>query len=222
MLAGQEHRNQVPAGLPAGTYVAHKTGWVPGVAHDVALVRPDGLPPLRPDRLRSTDEAAGGDALRAQRRHQRRTSGRGGPREPHRERHHDAADHRRCTRRSSPRCAATTTAEHASSSGRRQRRRHAAAARRRRSGRSPASRWPAPRPASSGPLGPLSWPAATPTTWPACAAPSQRAVAAQPRRQGRGRRRAARPRRPPARVTAGPLLGGTDAAGADRRHPRRR
>lgn len=44
VLAGQEHRNQVPAGLPEGTYVAHKTGWVPGVAHDVALVRPDGRP----------------------------------------------------------------------------------------------------------------------------------------------------------------------------------
>ena len=40
VLAAQEHRDQVPAGLPAGTYVANKTGWVDGVAHDVALVRP--------------------------------------------------------------------------------------------------------------------------------------------------------------------------------------
>ncbi|NUR05584.1 MAG: serine hydrolase [Nocardioidaceae bacterium] len=40
VLAAQEHDEQVPAGLPAGTYVAHKTGWVDGVAHDVALVRP--------------------------------------------------------------------------------------------------------------------------------------------------------------------------------------
>ena len=41
VLAGQQHREQVPAGLPDGTYVANKTGWVDGVAHDVALVRPD-------------------------------------------------------------------------------------------------------------------------------------------------------------------------------------
>jgi beta-lactamase class A len=41
VLAAQEHRDQVPAGLPPDTYVANKTGWVDGVAHDVALVRPD-------------------------------------------------------------------------------------------------------------------------------------------------------------------------------------
>jgi beta-lactamase class A len=44
VLAAQEHREQVPAGLPAGTYVANKTGWVDGVAHDVALVRPERHP----------------------------------------------------------------------------------------------------------------------------------------------------------------------------------
>jgi len=44
VLAAQEHRDQVPAGLPVGTYVANKTGWVDGVAHDVALVRPEGRP----------------------------------------------------------------------------------------------------------------------------------------------------------------------------------
>ena len=45
VLAEQEHRDQVPAGLPEGVYVANKTGWVDGVAHDVALVRPeDGAP----------------------------------------------------------------------------------------------------------------------------------------------------------------------------------
>ena len=44
VLAGQEHREQVPAGLPQGTYVASKTGWVDGVAHDVALVRPEHHP----------------------------------------------------------------------------------------------------------------------------------------------------------------------------------
>ncbi len=41
VLAAQEHREQIPAGLPPGTYVANKTGWVDGVAHDVALVRPE-------------------------------------------------------------------------------------------------------------------------------------------------------------------------------------
>lgn len=41
VLAQQEHRDKIPAGLPQGTYVANKTGWVDGVAHDVALVRPD-------------------------------------------------------------------------------------------------------------------------------------------------------------------------------------
>jgi beta-lactamase class A len=45
VLAGQQHRDQVPAGLPEGVYVANKTGWVDGVAHDVALVRPVEGPP---------------------------------------------------------------------------------------------------------------------------------------------------------------------------------
>lgn len=44
VLADQQHRDQIPAGLPAGTYVANKTGWVDGVAHDVALVRPVSRP----------------------------------------------------------------------------------------------------------------------------------------------------------------------------------
>lgn len=46
VLASQQHRDKVPAGLPPGTYVANKTGWVDGVAHDVALVRPDGATPF--------------------------------------------------------------------------------------------------------------------------------------------------------------------------------
>lgn len=45
LLAVQEHRDKIPAGLPADTYVADKPGWVDGVAHDVALVRPDGGEP---------------------------------------------------------------------------------------------------------------------------------------------------------------------------------
>lgn len=46
VVADQEHRDKIPAGLPAGTYVANKTGWVDGVAHDVALVRPTGAAPF--------------------------------------------------------------------------------------------------------------------------------------------------------------------------------
>jgi beta-lactamase class A len=44
VLARQEHRDGIPRGLPAGTYVANKTGWVDGISHDVALVRPEDLP----------------------------------------------------------------------------------------------------------------------------------------------------------------------------------
>jgi beta-lactamase class A len=40
MLARQRHRNQIPAGLPAGLPIANKTGWIAGVSHDVCLVRP--------------------------------------------------------------------------------------------------------------------------------------------------------------------------------------
>ena len=44
VLARQEHRDGIPRGLPAGTHVANKTGWVDGVSHDVALVRPGDRP----------------------------------------------------------------------------------------------------------------------------------------------------------------------------------
>ena len=40
MLSRQQHLDQIPAGLPAGTPTASKSGWIPGVSHDVALVRP--------------------------------------------------------------------------------------------------------------------------------------------------------------------------------------
>jgi beta-lactamase class A len=45
MLADNENQANVPAGLPPGTYVAHKDGWVEGIAHDAALVRPTDAPP---------------------------------------------------------------------------------------------------------------------------------------------------------------------------------
>jgi beta-lactamase class A len=45
VMLGQTHRDGIPAGLPAGTRVANKTGWVDDHTHDVAVVRPpDGEP----------------------------------------------------------------------------------------------------------------------------------------------------------------------------------
>ena len=40
ILAAQEFNEEIPAGLPQGTRVAHKTGWITGVTHDAALVYP--------------------------------------------------------------------------------------------------------------------------------------------------------------------------------------
>ena len=43
ILAAQEHNDGIPAGLPPGTKVAHKTGWITGISHDAGIVyRPDG------------------------------------------------------------------------------------------------------------------------------------------------------------------------------------
>ena len=44
-LLGQKFKEGIPAGLPPGTPVAHKTGWFRGVYHDAAIVRPDGRRP---------------------------------------------------------------------------------------------------------------------------------------------------------------------------------
>ncbi|MFB9313693.1 serine hydrolase [Nocardioides plantarum] len=40
IMLGQRYRDAIPAGLPAGTHVANKTGWVDGITHDMAIVRP--------------------------------------------------------------------------------------------------------------------------------------------------------------------------------------
>jgi beta-lactamase class A len=40
VLLHQEFNTEIPAGLPAGTKVAHKTGWITGVLHDAAVVYP--------------------------------------------------------------------------------------------------------------------------------------------------------------------------------------
>ena len=47
ILERQEFSEEIPAGLPAGTRVAHKTGWITGVLHDAAIVfPPGGRPPF--------------------------------------------------------------------------------------------------------------------------------------------------------------------------------
>lgn len=45
ILARQEFNTEIPAALPPGTRVAHKTGWITGVLHDAALVYPPGRRP---------------------------------------------------------------------------------------------------------------------------------------------------------------------------------
>jgi beta-lactamase class A len=44
VLAGQQFNEMIPAGLPPGTRVAHKTGWITGIQHDGAIILPDGSP----------------------------------------------------------------------------------------------------------------------------------------------------------------------------------
>ncbi len=45
ILEGQEFQDLIPAGLPSGTRVANKTGWITGVVHDAAIVWPSGCAP---------------------------------------------------------------------------------------------------------------------------------------------------------------------------------
>jgi beta-lactamase class A len=45
ILRAQSYRAGIPAGLPDGTEIGNKTGWIDGVNHDVALIRAAGLPP---------------------------------------------------------------------------------------------------------------------------------------------------------------------------------
>ena len=45
ILAGQEFADRIPAGIPAGTRVASKAGWITAIEHDGAIVYPPGREP---------------------------------------------------------------------------------------------------------------------------------------------------------------------------------
>jgi beta-lactamase class A len=46
VLRQQAFNREIPAGLPPGTPVAHKTGWITGTLHDAAIVYPPGREPF--------------------------------------------------------------------------------------------------------------------------------------------------------------------------------
>lgn len=46
VLLRQEFNEEIPAGLPPGTRVAHKTGWITATTHDAAIVYPPGRTPF--------------------------------------------------------------------------------------------------------------------------------------------------------------------------------
>ena len=45
ILLRQEFNDEIPAGLPKGTPVAHKTGWITATTHDAAIIYPPGRTP---------------------------------------------------------------------------------------------------------------------------------------------------------------------------------
>jgi beta-lactamase class A len=45
ILLRQEHNGEIPAGVPPGTRVAHKTGWITATTHDAAIVYPPARAP---------------------------------------------------------------------------------------------------------------------------------------------------------------------------------
>jgi beta-lactamase class A len=61
VLFAQEHREDLAAGLPPGTRLAHKSGWVDGVRHGAAVVFPDDAPPYTLVVCTTTGLATGAD-----------------------------------------------------------------------------------------------------------------------------------------------------------------
>jgi beta-lactamase class A len=45
ILAAQEFNDMIPADLPPGVRIAHKTGWITGIRHDGGIVYPEGRAP---------------------------------------------------------------------------------------------------------------------------------------------------------------------------------
>ncbi|WNM37724.1 serine hydrolase [Micromonospora halotolerans] len=60
VLFAQEHREDLAAGLPEGTRIAHKNGWVRGVRHGAGVVFPDDAPPYAVVVCTTTELADGG------------------------------------------------------------------------------------------------------------------------------------------------------------------
>ncbi|MFG2055932.1 serine hydrolase [Micromonospora sp. NPDC048930] len=60
VLFAQEHREDLAAGLPEGTRIAHKNGWVRGIRHGAGVVFPDDAPPYTIVVCTTTDLADGG------------------------------------------------------------------------------------------------------------------------------------------------------------------
>ncbi|MCI4061673.1 class A beta-lactamase-related serine hydrolase [Micromonospora sp. R77] len=60
VLLAQEHREDLASGLPEGTPIAHKNGWVRGVRHGAGVVYPPDAPPYVIVVCTTTDLADGG------------------------------------------------------------------------------------------------------------------------------------------------------------------
>ncbi|MEH0842323.1 serine hydrolase [Micromonospora sp. CPCC 205711] len=60
VLLAQEHREDLASGLPEGTRIAHKNGWVRGVRHGAGVVFPADAPPYAVVVCTTTDLADGG------------------------------------------------------------------------------------------------------------------------------------------------------------------
>jgi beta-lactamase class A len=59
VLVAQEHRDDLAAGLPPGTRIAHKGGWVRGVRHGAGVVFPQDAPPYAVVVCTTTELASG-------------------------------------------------------------------------------------------------------------------------------------------------------------------
>ncbi|MFG1767361.1 serine hydrolase [Micromonospora parva] len=63
VLLAQEHREDLAAGLPEGTRIAHKNGWVRGIRHGAGVVLPDDAPPYLIAVCTTTDLTDGDDQV---------------------------------------------------------------------------------------------------------------------------------------------------------------